>query len=62
MGAGASGFGGRDPWGVRDEPEEFEGFDNQAIAQQQKTIIQGSVLYQKGTCNATQFLIYWRSI
>lgn len=41
MGAGASGFGGRDPWGVRDEPEEFEGFDNQAIAQQQKTIIQG---------------------
>lgn len=39
MGAGASGFGGRDPWGVRDEPEEFEGFDNQAIAQQQKTII-----------------------
>lgn len=48
MGAGASGFGGRDPWGVRDEPEEFEGFDNQAIAQQQKTIIQGIVLYHKG--------------
>lgn len=48
MGAGASGFGGRDPWGVRDEPEEFEGLDNQDIAQQQKTIIQGSVLDLEG--------------
>ncbi|XP_048761035.2 syntaxin-8-like [Ostrea edulis] len=37
---GASGFGGRDPWGVRDEPEEYEGMDNHGIAQQQKTIIQ----------------------
>ncbi|XP_061181988.1 syntaxin-8-like [Saccostrea echinata] len=40
MGGGASGFGGRDPWGVRDEPEEYEGMDNQGIAQQQQTIIQ----------------------
>ena len=40
MGAGAS--GGRDPWGVRDDPEEYEGMDNQSIAQQQKTIIQGT--------------------
>jgi hypothetical protein len=40
---GASGFGGRDPWGVRDEPEEYEGMDNHDIAQQQKTIIQGMV-------------------
>ncbi|XP_022319500.2 syntaxin-8-like isoform X1 [Crassostrea virginica] len=38
VGAGAS--GGRDPWGVRDDPEEYEGMDNQSIAQQQKTIIQ----------------------
>lgn len=28
MGVGVSGFGGRDFWGVRDEFEEFEGFDN----------------------------------
>ncbi|KAJ8318316.1 hypothetical protein KUTeg_003407 [Tegillarca granosa] len=32
-------FGSGDPWGMRDEPEEFQGVSNEAIRQQQQHII-----------------------
>ena len=40
---GADTFASNDPWGVKDEPEEFAGRSNIDIRQQQQTIIQGEI-------------------
>ena len=37
----AGGTGGSDPWGVREEPEEFQGMGNQEIRIQQNVVIMG---------------------
>ena len=37
---GTDTFSNNDPWGVRDEPDDFQGRSNTDIRQQQQSIIQ----------------------
>lgn len=40
---GTDTFSNNDPWGVRDEPEDFQGRSNTDIRQQQQSIIQRKI-------------------
>ena len=37
---GTDTFSNNDPWGVRDEPDDFQGISNTDIRQQQQSIIE----------------------
>ena len=41
---GVDAFGSSDPWGMREEPEDFRGLSNQDIRQQQEQAIRGKTI------------------